>query len=556
MSVASQCLRTVLHQMSSFGIFLQLFQSSCEDEFFQTICGVLADFNELNQWAPLVNLLEALNDKNTRISDDKVVSLLHNMAVYMECMPLEGGPWNNILSLFDVFFRALPGMLPSEITDMTDTFRIIASVLKIPGLSQQKSILEPFSKLISFTIQNCAFKLNHLMELCLLCNRAFTKERDRLLLSRAAVFELVQALKFKTVLPDENLLLLVQLVVLDAGGTLSPTNVAEELFGRNYDPHTMISTNAADCMKHNLTDCIEFISDLHTISKVKSNMKGGSNTALNEDTLGGLLKAGISQYVALEFTRSSSRDFRAHNRYLPWLYHPPSAMQQGPKEFTDCIAHIRMLSWLLLGSLTHSAMTQSQGSILCQPIPIEASTHIADHVLVILTGFAEQSKQSVLHMSSLFHTFILCQLWTMYCEQMALMNPPQSEEHVIASVTILDFWGRVTPGVLQLLSHSKVLAEMVNLHFLSLIEALQECNSTVLSKFFPMWGPVLHCYHSQLPGQMLVRLQNCQNWIPPVQTKEELAYNSTVLLHWLKRLQFKMGQIEMQSSAATQFYTV
>lgn len=58
-------------------------------------------------------------------------------------------------------------------------------------------------------------------------------------------------------------------------------------------------------------------------------MKGGSNAALNEDTLGGLLKAGMSQYVALEFTRSSSRDFRAHNRYLPWLYHPPSAMQQG-----------------------------------------------------------------------------------------------------------------------------------------------------------------------------------------------------------------------------------
>lgn len=68
------------------------------------------------------------------------------------------------------------------------------------------------------------------------------------------------------------------------------------------------------------------------------------------------------------------------------------------------------------------------------------------------------------------------------------------------------------------------LAEMVNLHFLNLIEALQECNSLVLSKvswieisllyppiqpidlicflcheqLFPMWTPILFSYHSQV----------------------------------------------------------
>jgi hypothetical protein len=52
----------------------------------------------------------------------------------------------------------------------------------------------------------------------------------------------------------------------------------------------------------------------------------------------------------------------------------------------------------------------------CQPIPLEASCHIADHVEVILAGFAEQSKTSVVHMCSLFHAFILCQLWTVYLE--------------------------------------------------------------------------------------------------------------------------------------------
>jgi len=50
---------------------------------------------------------------------------------------------------------------------------------------------------------------------------------------------------------------------------------------------------------------------------------------LNEDTLGGVLKSGIAQYLALEITRGNSRDNRAVSRYLPWLYNAPSTLQQG-----------------------------------------------------------------------------------------------------------------------------------------------------------------------------------------------------------------------------------
>ena len=60
----------------------------------------------------------------------------------------------------------------------------------------------------------------------------------------------------------------------------------------------------------------------------QTNMKSGVQN-LNEDTLGSHLKAAIAQFTALEFTRSNGRDSRAVTRYLPWLYHPPSAMQQG-----------------------------------------------------------------------------------------------------------------------------------------------------------------------------------------------------------------------------------
>lgn len=78
--------------------------------------------------------------------------------------------------------------------------------------------------------------------------------------------------------------------------------------------------------------------------------------------------------------------------------------------------------------------------------------------------------------------------------------------------------------------------------------------------------PSLHCL--QLPGQLAVRLQACQNAAPPsdpthptpspssTATTPTPSSHSSSLLRWLHRLQFKMGQIELQSSAATQFYSV
>ena len=60
----------------------------------------------------------------------------------------------------------------------------------------------------------------------------------------------------------------------------------------------------------------------------------------------------------------------------------------------------------------------------------------------------------------------------------------------------------------------------------------------------------------QLPGHLQVRLQAVQNWQPPAPSTEQMSINSSTMLTWLKRIQFKLGQIEVQSSAVTQFYTV
>ncbi len=62
-----------------------------------------------------------------------------------------------------------------------------------------------------------------------------------------------------------------------------------------------------------------------------------------------------------------------------------------------------------------------------------------------------------------------------------------------------------------------------------------------------------HPLYPQLPGHMQVRLQVCQNWEPREIRNDTAQLDSDTLMKWLKRLQFKLGQIEVQSSQATQF---
>jgi hypothetical protein len=69
---------------------------------------------------------------------------------------------------------------------------------------------------------------------------------------------------------------------------------------------------------------------------------------------------------------------------------------------------------------------------------------------------------------------------------------------------------------------------------------------TIVYRYF------VNCW--QLPGHLQVRLQTVENWKPPSTSKDQHSFN--ILLTWLKRIQFKLGQVEVQSSAATQFYSV
>jgi len=56
----------------------------------------------------------------------------------------------------------------------------------------------------------------------------------------------------------------------------------------------------------------------------------------------------------------------------------------------------------------------------------------------------------------------------------------------------------------------------------------------------------------QLPVNIKVRLQTIENWRPPAKKHS----NKAVLFDWVKTVQFKLAQIEDQSSSAVRFLTI
>ncbi|XP_032306113.1 protein unc-79 homolog isoform X6 [Drosophila ananassae] len=603
-AVALQFFRCVLHQLAPNGIFLQVFQTQMKMKIrhnhFRSIAKALQDFQDLNVTSPIYMVCESLISKKA-LPVDQLPVIFRNMAEYLnlQCVPAEAGVglvvWSQAMQAMESLLRQVIVIMPS-LSNAEYMLDIIAATLRLNCVP--KTLLDPYSKIMAYCVQHTNLEYQTLYELCTLNTRSFSKDRDKNLLCRQMIFEFVQALKFKTNIPDHNLLTIIGFVLLDAGGTLPP-GAAPGM----PDAAPLLTTNAADCLRQYINDVIDFLADFHTLSKIKNFKNGQTSNGLGEDTLGGVLKGAVAQYLALEMSRGNSRDNKAVARYLPWLNNAPSSLQQGPKEFTECVGHMRLLSWLLLGSLTHMALMQRrqethtiptpmppipapgqgpipaasvhyqhQGVTYSQPVPQEASCHIADHIQVIFAGFAEQSKTSVLHMSSLFHAFTLCQLWTVYLEQMSHNTNNNSEGSTLG--VLFEFWAKVTPCILQLVSHAKPtankdqpqtpadfqtqsanskLSEMVNLHFLSLLEALKDTNSTVLGKLLPMWSPVLSS-QTQLSDTLHVRLQNVRDYAPDYE--EQQAFKSEALLKWLQRLQFKMGQIELQASTATQFYSI
>lgn len=202
-----------------------------------------------------------------------MLHMLANVATYLECISLETPsqqPWALFLPQLETFVRKLLLLLPNAgVLNLTPLMRIMISTLKLPAINSHKTIVDPFSKLLSHIIQQSPLLYEQLLELCNLCCRNFVRERDRYLLTRTVVCELIQAIKFRTTIPDENLMMLVQFILQDASGTLTPSVIVENLKMNNSLEIENYNTNACECVRQNVMDLLEFVTDLHTISRVK-----------------------------------------------------------------------------------------------------------------------------------------------------------------------------------------------------------------------------------------------------------------------------------------------
>ena len=109
-----------------------------------------------------------------------IIAVLNNVAVYMEFLPLEAAQsqWGLVIQelekLFDQIF-----LIMNKYTDYTCLFLIMATLLKVSYTTNCKPVLEPFSRLMCFILQNCSFRLDHLVDICSLSNRAFGKDRGK-----------------------------------------------------------------------------------------------------------------------------------------------------------------------------------------------------------------------------------------------------------------------------------------------------------------------------------------------------------------------------------------
>lgn len=137
--------------------------------------------------------------------------ILNNVSIYMEYLTLEShhSQWLLVIQEFETLFRRVESQMIKS-NDYTCFFVIMSYLLKVPGIGSNKTIIEPFAKLLSFILQFSKFKLENLIDICSLSNRAFARDRDKLFLPRAIINELVQSISIKVKCTDRNLLLILQ----------------------------------------------------------------------------------------------------------------------------------------------------------------------------------------------------------------------------------------------------------------------------------------------------------------------------------------------------------
>lgn len=231
---------------------------------FRSIAKALQDFQDLNATSPIYMVCESLTSKKS-LPIDQLPVIFRNMAEYLQCVPTEAGVglavWSQAMQALESLLRQVIVIMPS-MTNAEYMLDLIAATLRLNCVP--KTLLDPYAKIMAYCVQHTNLEYQTLYDLCTLNTRSFNKDRDKNLLCRQMIFEFVQALKFKSNIPDHNLLMIIGFVLLDAGGTLPPGALPGL-----PDAAPVLTTNAADCLRQYINDVIDFLADFHTLSKIK-----------------------------------------------------------------------------------------------------------------------------------------------------------------------------------------------------------------------------------------------------------------------------------------------
>ena len=93
----------------------------------------------------------------------------------------------------------------------------------------------------------------------------------------------IDALKYKTSIPDVNFLYLSSMMLQDAKGELPPSSILEDVPKLELSLAGPIQCGSTPYLECWLPDIVDFVADVHTLSKVKSHVRG-LTIGLNQDT--------------------------------------------------------------------------------------------------------------------------------------------------------------------------------------------------------------------------------------------------------------------------------
>lgn len=122
-------------------------------------------------------------NKQKSLSLDVCTTLLSNIAQFMQYIPIDSPTqlWPSVFLEFDFLFDKLTRVYTTTKPntpinyDLTPILRIMMNILRVPNIVNVRLVLDPFSKLLTFILQNGTFQLEDIIELCSLSNRTFTR---------------------------------------------------------------------------------------------------------------------------------------------------------------------------------------------------------------------------------------------------------------------------------------------------------------------------------------------------------------------------------------------